>query len=603
MYIDIYHMQVFEVSVSRRLGSGILVLALLLTVMSVAASGSTASAAPLTTDQQCSSIGGSFIDGIGTNAPTGQTFIPTQSSIVSFAIHIRSTNGDSTPMTASVLSGGIGGPLIGSVDFSVPAGFGSPTGEWLTVQFPSGLSLTPQSVYALDVKDNSGSSGIKWDACSAAYGNGCGYANGVCEANSWGFIEYSGDFTLGLSSTGLTVAQGSTGTVTVLVGSQDNFASPVVLSLSGPTGVTGIFNANPGRTSSGTDSIATSSGSTSEAALSIFVPRTVAVGAYPLTVTASSGSTSHSITLTLTVSSAGTALASASPGFIAQSSPAMINLSPGAFRSTTMIISSVSGFNSQVDLATSWVGAAPSEVTVSLPSPVTVPAGGTGTSTLTLNAANSPSTGTFTLQITATGGGNLHSTQVTVVIAATPTALVPVAGSPDFTAQPSSAALSLSTGGFQSASLVISSVSGFSSQVALSDAWVGATPAGVSVSLPSLVTVSAGGTVTLTLTLNAADSVSTGVYTLLIIETGEGILHSTELTINIVDTPAVFVPVASEPAFSISPSSSTLSTTQGLSTSTNVIVNSIAGFSSTVTSQPPGLAALQQASALPYPNR
>jgi phosphoribosylformylglycinamidine (FGAM) synthase-like enzyme len=79
-------------------------------------------------------------------------------------------------------------------------------------------------------------------------------------------------------------------------------------------------------------------------------------------------------------------------------------------------------------------------------------------------------------------------------------------------------------------------VSGFNSQVALSDAWVGATPAGVSVSLPNLVTVSAGGTVTLTLTLNAADSVSTGAYTLLVTATGGGIAHSTQLTISIAGT-------------------------------------------------------------------
>jgi len=519
----------------RGIGPALLVLALLLAVTLVSVNFSIANAASLTADQQCSSIGGSFLDSVGTQAPAGQTFIPTQSSIVSFALFLRSTNLVPTPMTLSVLSGGIGGPLVGSVDFSVPSGFGSPTGNWLTVQFPSGLSLTPHAIYALDLRDNSASSGIKWDACATPYANGCGYADGVCQANSWGFIEYAGDYSLGLSTTGLTVAQGSTGTITVLVGSQSNFASPVTLSLSGqPTGVTGTFSANPGTASSGMDSIATTSGGTSTATLSIFVPGTVAVGTYPVTVTASSGPTSHSASLTLTVTSGGTVVASASPDFIAQPSPVSINLSPGSFRSTTVILSSVSGFNSQVDLATSWVGAVPVDVTVSLPSPVVVPAGGTTTSTLTLNAGNSASTGTFTLSITATGGGIAHSTQITVNVVSSPAVLVPVvAAAPDFTLAPSSSTLSTTQGLSTSTDVIVNSVGGFSSPVTFSASWVGSAPTGVSLALPQPVTPPPGSAASSTVGISTTGTASTGAFVLQITGTSGSVEHSTDINLQV----------------------------------------------------------------------
>ena len=124
------------------------------------------------------------MDGVGVHSPAGQTFIPTQSSIVGFALHLRSDNDFATSMTANIISNGVAGVngveggLVGSVTFTVPSLFGQPTGNWLQVQFPSGIPVTPGAVYALNLVDNSGGSGIRWDACSAPYGNGCGYAGG-----------------------------------------------------------------------------------------------------------------------------------------------------------------------------------------------------------------------------------------------------------------------------------------------------------------------------------------------------------------------------------------------------------------------------------------
>ena len=571
---------------SRRIGPAILVVSLLLTVMLVSLSVPAASAAALAADQQCSSIGGSFLDGVGTNSPAGQTFIPTESSIVSLALHLRSTSVNPTPMTASILSGGISGASVGSVDFSVPSGFGAPTGSWFTVQLPSGISVTPGSIYALNLKDNSGSSGVKWDACAAPYGNGCGYANGVCQANSWGFIEYSGDFTLGLSTTGVTIAQGSAGTVSVLLGSQANFASPVRLSLSGPQGVTGTFSANPGTAAEGADSFATTSGTTSSATLSIFVPSTVPVGTYPLTITANSGPTSHSTTLTLTVAGSGTVVAgtvpAGSPDFITQPSSGTITLNPGTTQTTTLVVTSVNDFNSEVDLSTSWLGATPSDVTVSLPTPVAVPPGGTGTSTLTLNAGGAASTGTYTLQITSSGSGIVHTSAVSVAIVGPPAVLVPPAGAPDFSTQPSSASVNLNPGGVQYVTLVLSSLNGFNSQVALSDSWVGVAPSGVSVVLPSPVTVPTSGSATSTLTLSATSSASVGVFTLLVTETSDGISHSTQLSVGIPGTSAPLVPVSGSADFTAQPTIGAVSLNPGSAQSVSVVVSSVNGFYSQV---------------------
>lgn len=494
-------------------------------------------AAPVASaDQQCSSIAGSYLDGVGVHSPAGQTFIPTQSSIVAFALHVRSDNDFPTSMTATIVPNGVAGVngieggLVGSVEFTVPSLFGQPTGDWLQVQFPSGIPLTPGAVYALNLVDNSASAGIKWDACSTPYPNGCGYAAGQCQANSWGFIEYNGDFSVAFSTSGIGIAQGASGTLNLFVTSVNGFASPVTLTFSAPPGVSASFN--------GPSEVETSAGGMSSPTLTLFVSGTVAPGRYPFTVTASSGAISHTATLQVNVTPSSTLISTGvTPDFVSQPAPATISLTPDATKFSTLTLSSINGFSGEVSLAAAWAGTAPTGVSFSLPSPVTVPTGGAAASTLTLSAGDSPSTGTYTLSVTATDGVVSHSADIIVAVTATPSVLAPVlAAVPDFTIAPSSATVSVIQGLSGSTDVIVNSVGGFSSPVTFSASWVGNAPTGIGITIPQTVTPPPGGEGSSSVGFTTTSTGSTGSFILQVTGTSGSITHSTDVNLQ-VNTP------------------------------------------------------------------
>jgi len=507
-----------------------MVVLLVVVLASLMFNGSTVSAAPTAIDQQCSAIGASYLDGVGVHQPAGQTFIPTESSMVGFALYLWSENPTATTMTASIVSNGVAGvngvqgTVVGSTTFDVPSGFGAPTGNWLTVEFPSGVVLNPGSVYALNLQDNSGSSGIKWSACSTPYTNGCGYANGQCQAYSWAFIQYYGDFSVAFSSTGLSIAQGASGSLNLYVTSLNDFASPVSLTFSAPPGVTASFN--------GPSNIETSAGGMSSPALTIFVSGNVAPGTYPFTVTGTSGAISHSATLQLIVTGTGTIISSAAPDFVTQPTPAVMTLTPGIAKSTSIVVSSLNGFNGVVSLTPSWSGAVPSGVTVSLPSPVDVPSGGSASSVLTLTAGNSPSTGTYNLIVAATNGVITHSTQLSVTIAGTPSVLAPV-GPPDFAMTPSSGTVSVDEGLSAGTTVLVNSLGGFSSPVMFSTSWVGNAPTGIGVTIPQSVTPPPNGAASSAVTFTTSPTGSSGSYVLQVTGTSGSVTHSTDINLQV----------------------------------------------------------------------
>jgi len=529
-----------KMSKLQRLLSSLLAAVLLISLTALSLNGVAAQTVTTGIDQQCSAIGGSYLDGIGVHQPAGQTFIPTQSSIVALALYLWSDNHTSTSMTANILSNGIAGvnlgqgSLVGSVTFSVPAVFGQPTGAWLTVPLPSGIALTPTAVYALSLVDNSGSGGIKWGSCSAPYSNGCGYANGQCQASSWAFIEYYGDFSVAFSTTGISIAQGASGTVNLYVASLENFASPVSLTYSAPSGVTASFN--------GPNLIETSAGSTSSPAVTIYVAGTTPVGTYPFTLTASSGGISHSATLQLIVAPSGNVVvASPSPDFVTQSSPAVVTLTPGVSKSTTILLSSVNQFSSSVSLTPAWIGAAPSGVAVNLLSPVVIPAGGSTSSTVTLTANSSPSTGTYTLGITASNGELFHSSQILITIEGTPSVLAPVTSvAPDFALSSSSSMVSTTQGLSGGASILVASIDGFNSPITFSTAWVGNAPTGVAINLPPSVAPPAYGEASSPIGFTTTPIASTGTFILQVTAASGSVVHSTDITLQ-VNSPGPFV--------------------------------------------------------------
>jgi hypothetical protein len=105
------------------------------------------------------------------------------------------------------------------------------------------------------------------------------------------------DFSVSASPSSLTVAQGSSGTSTITVGSLNGFSSAVTLSASGlPSGVTASFSPNP---------ITPPPGGSAASTLTLNAAAGAATGTSTVTVTGTSGATTHSTAINLTVTATG----------------------------------------------------------------------------------------------------------------------------------------------------------------------------------------------------------------------------------------------------------------------------------------------------------
>ncbi|MFY9644142.1 MAG: S53 family serine peptidase [Terriglobales bacterium] len=107
----------------------------------------------------------------------------------------------------------------------------------------------------------------------------------------------SPNFTIGASPSSLTVVQGSNGTSTITITSQNSFNSATTLAASGlPSGVTAVFSPNP---------VTPPANSSTTSTLTLTASATATTGAATVTVTGTSGTLSHSTTIALTVTASG----------------------------------------------------------------------------------------------------------------------------------------------------------------------------------------------------------------------------------------------------------------------------------------------------------
>jgi len=124
------------------------------------------------------------------------------------------------------------------------------------------------------------------------------------------------------------------------------------------------------------------------------------------------------------------------PDFSISASPNSLSLtlpSSGSTSATSTIrVTSINGFSSQVSLSASWVGTTPSGVTCSFSkNTVTPPSNGQDSSILTITASSSASTGSFTLRVTGTSGSLTHYADITVVISYGSSLSVQVSANPN----------------------------------------------------------------------------------------------------------------------------------------------------------------------------
>jgi Right handed beta helix region len=205
----------------------------------------------------------------------------------------------------------------------------------------------------------------------------------------------SPDFSLALSAPAATLQPGGTATDTVQVGALNGFSGTVSLSAAGlPSGVTAGFSP-ASVTGSGSSTFTLTAGASA-------VP-----GVYPLTVSGTSGSLSHSASLALTVNPA-----PAAPDFTLSVTATSVAVQQGASATDSARVGALNGFSGSVSLSASGL---PTGVTAAF-SPASV--SGSGSSTLTLSAAATAPVGTYTVTVTGRSGTLAHSAGLAVSVTA-----------------------------------------------------------------------------------------------------------------------------------------------------------------------------------------
>ncbi|MBZ5522515.1 MAG: hypothetical protein LAP21_09775, partial [Acidobacteriia bacterium] len=287
------------------------------------------------------------------------------------------------------------------------------------------------------------------------------------------------DFTLTAAPASVSADQGTNANYTATVTPLNGFTGTVDLTVAGlPTGATATFT--PASLASGNSALAIAVGSATPA------------GSYPLTITGTSGTLTHTanVTLVVTVPVVG--------DFTVTASPASQTVTAGANTSYTATVTPVSGsgFNGTVTFSASGL---PTGATASF-SPASVAVSGSSTMTVTTSA--STPAGTYTLTITGTAGALVHSTTVTLIVNAP--------ANPDFTitATPASQTITRNTSG--NYTVTITAQNGFTGTVSLS---VTGLPSRVTATFtPTSVTGS--GTSTMRITVNRRATVGTSTLTI-----------------------------------------------------------------------------------------
>jgi len=200
------------------------------------------------------------------------------------------------------------------------------------------------------------------------------------------------DFAVAVTPSSQSVTAGAGVSSSVGVTSINGFAGDVALSVTGLAPSVGTSSFSP----------ATLAGGAGTAVLTISTSASAAAGTYPLTVSGTSGSTSHSASLTLIVA--------APPDFAMGVVPSSISVNRGRTATYSVSISSLRGFSGRVSF---FVSGNPAGTTVAFkPTSVVAP----GSSKMTVRTTAKTPRGTFTLTVTGSSGTRVHGTTVTLIV-------------------------------------------------------------------------------------------------------------------------------------------------------------------------------------------
>jgi hypothetical protein len=196
------------------------------------------------------------------------------------------------------------------------------------------------------------------------------------------------DFALSATPSSQSVLPGGGTTYTTSVSALAGFGGTVTLGVTGlPSGATASFN----------PASVTGSGSS---VLSVSTSGTTPSGSYPLTITGTSGSLSHSVTVTLVVNG----------DFSISAAPSSATVLRGGNATYTVTIAAGAGFTGTVTLSASGL---PRGATAKFAPASVVNA---GTSVLTVDTKKNVARGTFLLIVTGTSGNRVHSASINLVV-------------------------------------------------------------------------------------------------------------------------------------------------------------------------------------------
>ena len=291
----------------------------------------------------------------------------------------------------------------------------------------------------------------------------------------------------------LSVTSGGSVGATITVTSLNGFAADVALTVAGlPGSATAAFSPT------------TVSGGAGTSQLTVTTSQSIAAGTYPLTITGTSGTSSHTLAVSLTVTP---------PPDFGLAGPSSLSVTSGGSVGATITVTSLNGFAADVALT---VAGLPGSATAAF-SPTTV-SGGAGTSQLTVTTSQSIAAGTYPLTITGTSASRTHSTQATLVVAAT---------QQDFTLAVSPTSATVKRNGQASITVLVGSVGGSSGAVSLS---VSGLPSRVTASFTTNPVTPGGQSI---LVLTAARNAATGRFTITIKGAGGGKTHTATASLTI----------------------------------------------------------------------
>src|SRR5712664_2434961 len=313
------------------------------------------------------------------------------------------------------------------------------------------------------------------------------------------------DFRLNTNVTSLSLSPGSSGTAAIGLKSLGGFAGTVALSGS----LYGLaVTLNP-------STITLSSGSKSQSTVTISVPQNVVSGDYFVTITGAGGILTHQIYFSVIVSQ---------PSFSASLNPYGLTIAPGKNATSTITLTSFNGFQGKVTLAANIDTFYPQLGYALSPANVTLTPGGTATSKITISvptAHSSPYPYSF-VTVYAQSGNQTSQSSIFVTIGPSST-IIPLGNSPSYFVSPNPFILTIPRGGSANSTLVFISENNFVGHLSLNTTVTGG-PSGTcpgpncpTASLnPTGVALSANGTTTSTLTINALAATPGGSYNALV---------------------------------------------------------------------------------------